>query len=403
MPETIALLTVMVAFAALAIAVWTIARERRAKRLSELAQSRLIAIMEAAGFGVLIVDSDGRLSYANNVASEILGYPVPQLVGRSHAPFVAGEDASPLVRALATDERFAGDVEFVDAQGQPVPVLVSTAPLPGTRGGNAILFRDRSVEVAEEARRRDALSLISHELRSPLTSVVGFSNRLERAVRTGRLEVDEIRAEEIALLAQEARRMRDIVTVVLDVSNLERQIRADPEPLLLRRIVDEEAERLARELPGATFIRTGEDDAVVESDERYVRRIVQNLLENAVKYAGTSRPVEVSIVRREDAAAGAASPVAGYAISVRDEGPGIPVEAQARIFERFYREAASKDGRGGLGLGLFLAERLTARLGGRLTVQSRPGEGATFTLWLPSEATEAPAEERASPADRLIW
>ncbi len=392
----ILLLVVALAFASVTFA---LVLERRSKQAAELAQSRFFAMMEATGFGVMIVDGDDRLSYVNQASCDILGYAESQLVGRPRAvlrgPANASDPNSGLEAAIAAHHSFVGRDYFVDIRGNLVPVTLTTAPLPGQRRGNAIVFRDRSTEEAEERQRRDAISLISHELRSPLTSLVGFSNRLERAVRAG-WEIDADRSEEIMLLAQEARRMRDIVTVVLDVSNLERQMTPAVEPLLLRQLIDDESERLSREQPGATFVRTGEDDAVIESDERFVRRILQNLMENALKYGGTAHPVEITIESERG----------GYAIHVRDHGPGMSAEVREHVFDRFYRAPSAAAQRGGLGLGLYLARQLAALLGGHMSVESHEGSGSTFTLWLPPETSEsavAAAREATANGGRLIW
>jgi len=392
---------VVLAVAAVAFLVVTFAlvSERRAKRAAEQSESRFLGMMQATGFGLVIVDAEGRLAYANLAACDILGYAGVQLLGQEHQVLrghgqVEASDSG-LESALTAHEAFVGGDYFVDIRGNLVPVMVTTAPLPGQRGGNAVVFRDRSTEEAEERQRRDAISLISHELRSPLTSLVGFSNRLERAVRDG-WEIAPDRAEEIALLAQEARRMRDIVTVVLDVSNLERHTVTETEPLLLRELIDEETERLEREQPGASFVRMGEDDAVVESDERFVRRILQNLLENALKYGGAEHPVEV-IVEPERG---------GYSIHVRDHGPGMSPEVREHVFDRFYRAPTAPAQRGGLGLGLFLSRQLAALLGGHMAVESEEGKGATFTLWLPPQTPEtaaAAAREAATTGGRLLW
>ena len=354
-------------------------------------------MMQATGFGVIILDAAGRLAYVNQATCDILGYSGSQLVGQPHEVLRGHGQAevplSELEGALEAHRAFVGRDHFVDIRGNLVPVMVTTAPLPGERSGNAVVFRDRSTEEAEERQRRDAVALISHELRSPLTSLVSFSNRLERAVRDG-WEVDPDRAEEIALLAQEARRMRDIVTVVLNVSNLERHMGTESEPVLLREVIDEEADRLVRENPGAAFMRSGDEDAVIESDERFVRRILQNLMENALKYAGTQHPVEVIVAPERG----------GYAVRVRDRGPGMPPEVRDHVFDRFYRAPAVQ--RGGLGLGLYLSRQLAALLGGHMAVESEEGAGSTFTLWLPPQTPEsaaAAAREAAASGGRFIW
>ncbi len=400
MPESMLTLAVAIATGTLAVAALALWRERRARRVAQTAQGRFLAMIEATGLGVLVVEPEGRIAYGNNAAADIVGYPVHTLTKHTiqalmHGGAIDEPGGCPLQRALAAHTTFVGHDHFVDIRGNLVPVAVTTAPVTGRAAdaGTALVFRDRSTEVAEERERHDALSMISHELRSPLTSVVGFSNRLERSVRTGRLVVEGNYAEEIALLAQEARRMRDIVNVVLDVANLERQRESTSEPVLLRQIVDEEADRLARERVGASFLRTGDDDAVVEADERYVRRILQNLLENALKYAGMTEPIEVCIEPERS----------GYAIRVRDQGPGIPAADHERIFDRFYRVAGGTSSGGGLGLGLFLSRRLAHRLGGTLTVRSEPGDGAEFTLWVPLETPTEILHDESDEAQRLIW
>jgi len=398
-PDSILSIAVAVSIGTLAVAFFALWSERGARRAAQTAQARFLAMMEATGLGVLVVEESGRIAYGNNAAADIVGHPAHTLTKLHiqtlmHNGAIDEPAGCPLQRALVNRTPFVGPDHFVDIRGNLVPVAVTTAPVADRSEalGTALVFRDRSTEVADERQRHDALSMISHELRSPLTSVVGFSNRLDRSVQSGRLNVEENYAEEIALLAQEARRMRDIVNVVLDVANLERHRESRSEPVLLRQIVDEEAERLSRERPGASFRRTGDDNAVVESDERYVRRILQNLMENALKYAGTAETVEVCIEPERS----------GYAIRVRDHGPGIPPADRERIFDRFYRVAGGRSG-GGLGLGLFLSRRLSHRLGGTLTVRSEPGEGAEFTLWVPLEAPTVIPPEPDNEAHRLIW
>ncbi len=367
----------------------------RAQRRWRRVDAQFRAMMDATGFGVLIVRPDGVISYANSAAVDMLGYPAEQLMGRDKHALLHGDDVHegecPIQQALAAQDRYFGREHFVDSRGNLVPITVSVAPLPDG-AGSALVFRDRSTEVAEDRQRVQAFALISHEIRSPLTTVVGFSNRLSRAIRLGRLEVPEQYAEEIELLSREATRMRDIVTVILDVATLERRLDIQPEPILLRHLVVEETDRVAREQPGAQFLCEGADGVVVESDDRYVRRILQNLLENAVKYAGSDGPIEVTVSEQED----------GASVAVRDHGPGIPWEVQSRVFDRFYRQETTAGQRPGLGLGLFLSRQLALRLGGRLSLDSTPGDGARFTLWLPAEAPETPVVVPQATAD-IKW
>lgn len=399
MSDTLVLAAPILAFAAALVAGVLFIAERRARSVGRRAQSRFSALMDATGFGVLIVDADGRISYANVNAVDTLGYPASQLLGQNkhqllHSQALDEKDAvCPLQEALREHKRYIGHDHFVDMRGNLVPIAVSAAPLSGDSGGAVILFRDRSTEVAEARQRESAFALISHELRSPLTTIVGFSQRLHRAVEEQRLSVDDHYAEEIALLAREAARMRDIVTVILDVATMERRIDVEVEPIMLARLAEEEADRVLREHPEVKLEVSGSHDIIVESDDRYVRRVVHNLIENAVKYGGADQPIEITVVERDQ----------GAAITVRDHGPGIPRDVQARVFERFFRQRLAEGQRPGLGLGLFLARRLADRLGGRLTLESELGQGAAFTLWLPDEFLEVEPPARSHPAKSITW
>jgi signal transduction histidine kinase len=120
---------------------------------------------------------------------------------------------------------------------------------------------------------------------------------------------------------------------------------------------------------------------------------MQNLVENAVKYGSTAAPIEVTVARTHD----------GGSITVRDHGPGIPRDAQARVFERFYRQQVVEGSRPGLGLGLFLARRLADRLGGRLSLESEVGHGAAFTFALPADVPESVASHHREPTAPMRW
>jgi len=350
--------------------------------------------MDATGFCVLVTESDGRIEYANDTVLKILGYQQATLLGRDvhqviHGVALPEPHVCPLRDALRDLVPYFGRDQFVDAAGRFVPVSVSCTPIAREeerQAGAVLVFRDRSQEEALERQREEVFGLISHELRSPLTTLVGFSRRLSRALETGELDVGEEHGEEIKLLSEEAQRMRDIVTVLLDMVAMERG-GADviPEPLAPLHLIREEAERVQRHYPTAQIDIDGSSDIVVESDDRYVRRVIFNLIENAAKYSAPQPVIRISV--------GAAN--GGCLVTVSDCGPGIPLEAQPHIFERFYREEAVAGRRRGLGLGLYLSRRLVRRLGGQLTFQSAPGKGSEFYVWLPPEC---PEEERPRPA-----
>ena len=384
-------LAVLGLVAALALLV----RERRAVAAAGRERERFDQSMDATGFCVLVTRLDGTVEYTNDAVTRVLGHVPGALRGRNAHQMVhsavdrEATHSCALDAALRQHRSHFGRDQFVDASGRFVPVSVSCAPILNADArprAMVLIFRDRSQEEALERQREEVFGLISHELRSPLTSLVGFSRRLRRALETGQLDVGKQHAEEITLLADEAQRMREIVTVLLDMVAMERNVDLSVEPLAPAHLVEEEAEQVRRLYGAASITIDSPEEIVIESDDRYVRRVVYNLLENAAKYSGPSPAITV----RVQAADG------GCLITVTDRGPGIPLEAQPYIFERFYRDETAAGQRRGLGLGLYLSRRLARRLGGRLTFQSTPGQGSEFMFWLPVECPVV--EESSEPA-----
>jgi signal transduction histidine kinase len=237
---------------------------------------------------------------------------------------------------------------------------------------NASLYR----QAQETAAAREAfLSTASHELRTPLTSIVGFGGRLQRRVDRGDGLGPEA-AEEIAVLVQEAERMRRTLEMFLDLARIESgRIDLDIEPVNLCALLSDEARLVRYRYPYMSVVEhCPEAETVVVTDAHRVRQVVSNLLENAAKYAGERPRVALTLAPSADG---------GAAITVRDNGPGIPEQDQPHIFERFYQGDANPHRRLGMGLGLYISKEIAGRLGAQLTFTTAPGEGTEFTLRLP--------------------
>ncbi|HEY2355283.1 MAG TPA: ATP-binding protein [Gaiellaceae bacterium] len=267
----------------------------------------------------------------------------------------------------ATPDAFSDDeVELVSLLGR----LVATA-VQNIRAYEA--ERRRVEELARlSALRADFVSLVSHDLRSPMAAVIGASRTLQERWR---LLSAEQRESFLALIADETTRLADLVADVLDTSRLEAGT-------FSYRFEDVEPEGLVRDaVEAATLVQ--DDVAVVASvngtlptirgDRARLRQVLGNLIDNAVKYS----PEEGEVVVQAFAADG------GVRISVRDAGPGIPPEHQSRIFEKFGRVDIPGSSKPGTGLGLFIARSIAEAHGGTLEVSSLPREGAIFVLALP--------------------
>jgi signal transduction histidine kinase len=231
----------------------------------------------------------------------------------------------------------------------------------------------RAAQAHEALRLRDDfLSIASHELKTPLTSLLlQLESLLERAD-----ELAPHAARKLERATRSATRLGDLIETLLDVSRLTTgRMQLHPDDVTLDDVVTEVVERLHTEADRAGCAVTVERHASPRGhwDRLRVEQILANLLANAFKY-GAGAPVTVSIDRDRK----------GAILQVTDHGPGIAAEDTARIFERFER-AVSNDHYGGLGLGLYVAREIAEAHGGSIAVYSRPGEGSTFIVRLPAE------------------
>lgn len=214
------------------------------------------------------------------------------------------------------------------------------------------------------------LAAVSHDLKNPLTAILGFSTTLER--RLDRLPPDRV-LEFLGHITRSARRLQKMVDDLLDMDRMERGI-LQPNllptdlPGLARGIIDE------IDLAGHP-ITVNADDLKIEVDPPKVERIVENLITNAIKYTPAGTPIEVRIEPME----------AGALIAIEDRGPGIPIELKKKIFEAFQRGPDAPNKAKGSGVGLSLVARFAELHGGRAWVEDRPGGGSSFRVYLPGD------------------
>ena len=220
------------------------------------------------------------------------------------------------------------------------------------------------------ALRADFVSLVSHELRSPMAAVIGAARTLQHRWRELR---PEQRESFLALIGDETTRLASLVADVLDTSRIEAGT-------FSYRFTEVDLGTLVREAVGTASHAQDEVPidldrapvAVVLGDAERLRQVVANLVDNAVKYSPAGAAVQVTVNREDDA----------VSVIVADRGPGIAEDDQTLIFEKFGR-ASGGTAKPGTGLGLYIARAIAQGHGGTLDVQSAPGEGAAFTLTIP--------------------
>lgn len=281
---------------------------------------------------------------------------------------------------IATDDRRLG-VLTVYAARSPIFVEDDLWLLELLADQAAVLIEARTLTVhAGELRaREDAarlkeefLSSAAHDLRTPLTVVLGQSELLERRIQ--RDPTAAVDPASVARIVREARRLRDLVSELLDAQRLEQgRVVMDLEPADLRQVVEAVRERHAEQ--GAMVRVTGSEQPLITSVDRpRIEQVVENLVENARKYGPEAEAPEIVMSSADGAAR----------IAVIDHGVGIPEAERERIFERFFRASNVQNVTDtGLGLGLYICRRIVEAHGGRIWHQPTPGGGSTFVVSMP--------------------
>ena len=360
--------------------------------------ARMRAMMTAMKDGVCCVDERGRLTYMNPAAERILGRTfedhagdaltaVLRLQHRDGDPEAQGSEFISSVLAGAT---YAGRDSVVCGDGTILPVDVRMAPivLQGERAGAVLTFADDTERSREEQAKDDFVGFASHELRSPLTAMHGFSSWLAKKLEREPWRFDADTAEAIAALASETGRMESIIELFLDLTQI-RMDRLGLEPGLvdLTKLLREEGAAVRSRYPSASVeeeLPAARVLAIV--DEQRLRQIVLNLLDNAAKYGGAKPQIVLSLVVSDGIAE----------LRVRDSGAGIPLEDQRHLFERFFRSAAPATAqKKGFGIGLYVTKQLVDRMGGELWFASEEGRGTEFTVRLPLQPDEVADAEGA--------
>ena len=332
---------------------------------------------------VLVLDAERRVRYANPAAATLLGYAPDLLMGRECGEMLdprtpggtpiwnGGWHRSARLRSVARMPEH--EVRLRAADGRDVRAMVTGRYERGPAGeltGAVVVLRDAARRGKDEVQGIEVISTVSHELRSPLTSVKGYTslliNRWERLAD----------AQKLLMLEQvqhDADRVTRLVAELLDISRLE-----TGRLTLRRQLVD------LGSLVGQVLEKVRMMEATLEVDVRFddnfprvyadpdkIEQVLTNLVENAAKYADPKG-------MRVDGTVGHGE----VAVAVTDKGAGIPEADVPRVFTKFYRRAETRPT--GSGLGLWISRGLVEAHGGRLTVESTMGEGSTFRFTLPT-------------------
>lgn len=250
-----------------------------------------------------------------------------------------------------------------------------------TRRASQAVEQSRLFHEAQAAlgTRDEFLSIAAHELKTPLTSIRGYADILLRGSARGQPAVRSDREQRmLRVIAEQTERLEHQINTLLDLSQigsnrLSLELRLLDVCRFVDRIVDDIQPTLGRH---QVLCSCETSPLIIRGDAGRLEQVMQNLLQNAIKYSPEGGTITVHVARREPE----------VAIAVADQGIGIPLEAQANLFERFYRAPnAASQGIRGLGIGLAVVIDIVARHGGRVEVTSVEGQGSTFTVLLPED------------------
>jgi two-component system phosphate regulon sensor histidine kinase PhoR len=337
------------------------------------------SILERLPDPLIVLGADRLVRRANAAARRAFGDDVqavlrhPQLRAAIDRALAPGAGSEPQIAELRVPVPVPREV-----QAMVVPL---DSPLAGGAGVLAVLS-DRTRERAVERTRADFVANASHELRTPLASLIGFIETL----RGPAADDPPAQARFLEIMAEQAERMNRLIDDLLSLSRIEITEHQAPAELV-------DLEELTERILAGFEIRIRQRQARLDfwpepglpnilGDTDQLEQVVQNLVDNALKYGREGGVVRVKIT---PAPPGGKYPARrGLVLSVADDGPGIPREHLPRLTERFYRvDAGRSRAVGGTGLGLAIVKHIVNRHRGMLAIESDAGRGATFTIWLP--------------------
>ncbi len=239
------------------------------------------------------------------------------------------------------------------------------------------LLREQIIRDEREARRTEFISMVVHELKTPITSLKGYSQLLgRRCERMGDAQGMQLAAR----MDQQVNRLTGLIDDLLDINRMEgNRLRLRESDFAFDELVEEVMADIQLTTEQHMLVKEGQTHATIRGDRERIGQVLTNLLTNAIKYAPASERIVVRLARDEQS----------VTASVQDFGPGIPAEQQERVFEPFYRIQGQETTASGLGLGLTIAANLIARHRGKIWVESEEGAGTTFSFTLPLAPRQA--------------
>jgi len=348
----------------------TASLEERA-RLTEAERSRYEAILSTIQDGVIVLDEQYRVLFLNPAARDMFQVTEKDPTGRALLDVIPHPDMRALLGRAASQPLKYHEINLDNGQ----VLNAQFTPIPGI--GAAVTMQDISYLKELDRIKNDFVHTVSHDLRSPLTALLGYAELIERIG-----PLTDQQHEFLRRLQASVHHITSLVNDLLDLGRLEAGYDLRRETVWVNSVLKYTLDLFEEQARGKNITLTcvqAPEVPPLRANPIRIRQLLDNLVGNAIKYTPPGGTVHVSLAARDDQ----------IIIEVRDSGPGIPRNEQNRIFEKFYRASNVPDGSPGTGLGLAIVKSILDSYQGRIWVESTPGEGAAFFVVLP--AVEAPA------------
>ncbi|WP_102345313.1 two-component system histidine kinase PnpS [Bacillus sp. Marseille-P3661] len=343
----------------------------------EMQQDRLRTLIESMGSGLILIDGKGYINLVNKFYLETFDVKPEEYLYRLYYDAFTHQEIIELVETIFITENAIRKQIKVPIRIERKNFEVYGAPIIGINEewkGVVLVFHDITELKRLESIRNDFVANVSHELKTPMTSIKGFSETL----LDGAAEEPELREYFLGIILKETDRLQSLVNDLLDLSKIEQEgFKLNLSVIDISEIVRDVViilESIAEEKEISLISNVETEQLFIFADQHRIKQILINLINNAINYTPPEGSIEVFVLNLENE----------IKISIVDTGIGIAKEHISRIFERFYRvDKARSRNSGGTGLGLAIVKHLVEAHQGRIEVESEIGKGTTFSVILP--------------------
>lgn len=354
-------------------------RDITESKLAEETQYRLAAIVTSSDDAIVSKTLDGIITSWNVAAEHLFGYPAAEAVGKHITLIIPPElyyEEEAIIRQLRNGQRIDHfETVRLRKDGSIVPVSLSISPVKDKEGkiiGAAKIARDITERLLMERRKDEFIGMASHELKTPVTSLKGFTTILQRHLsRQG----DDQGLAYLAKMDRQITKLTNLISELLDISRMQSgKLVYQDEVFDLCTLVEEVVEILQQTTQNHHLYLESPGPVQVEGDRERLGQVFINLITNAIKYSPQGDKIMIQVGKDQTHAV----------VSVQDFGIGIAKEHHQHIFERFYQVlGVDEQTYPGLGIGLFISHEIISRHHGRIWVESSEGMGSTFYISLP--------------------